>query len=58
MASDTTRYTNKVFMTGALPLLKTIANDVPELKNVHTITLSYTFFPIDAKPLAAAAPIV
>ena len=25
MASDTTRYTNKVFMTGALPLLKTIA---------------------------------
>ena len=22
MASDTTRYTNKVFMTGALPLLK------------------------------------
>ena len=32
MASDTTRYTNKVFMTGALPLLKTIANDVPELK--------------------------
>ena len=32
MASDTTRYTNKVFMTGALPLLKTIADDVPELK--------------------------
>lgn len=32
MASDETRYTNKVFMAGALPLLKTIANDVPELK--------------------------
>lgn len=32
MASDVTRYTNKVFMAGALPLLKTIASDVPELK--------------------------
>lgn len=32
MASDVTRYTNKVFMAGALPLLKTIATDVPELK--------------------------
>ena len=32
MPSDETRYTNKVFMAGALPLLKTIANDVPELK--------------------------
>jgi cytochrome c oxidase assembly protein subunit 11 len=29
--------------------------DVPELKNMTTITLSYTFFPIDvAKPVAAA----
>ena len=28
MASDETRYTNKVFMAGALPLLKTIATDV------------------------------
>jgi cytochrome c oxidase assembly protein subunit 11 len=29
--------------------------DVPELKNITTITLSYTFFPIDvAKPVAAA----
>jgi cytochrome c oxidase assembly protein subunit 11 len=29
--------------------------DVPELKNVKTITLSYTFFPIEAeKPVAAA----
>lgn len=28
--------------------------DVPELKDIRTITLSYTFFPIDAKPLAAA----
>lgn len=32
MSSDTTRYTNKVFMAAALPLLKTIATDVPELK--------------------------
>ena len=32
MPSDETRYTNKVFMAGALPLLKTIAADVPELK--------------------------
>lgn len=32
MPSDQTRYTNKVFMAGALPLLKIIANDVPELK--------------------------
>ena len=32
MPSDEVRYTNKVFMAGALPLLKTIANDVPELK--------------------------
>lgn len=32
MASDETRYTNKVFMAAALPLLKTIATDVPELK--------------------------
>ena len=29
--------------------------DVPELKNVKTITLSYTFFPIETqKPVAAA----
>ncbi|MBL8581517.1 MAG: cytochrome c oxidase assembly protein [Rhizobiaceae bacterium] len=29
--------------------------DVPELKDIKTITLSYTFFPIDtARPLAAA----
>ena len=32
MASDETRYTNKVFMAGALPLMKTIATDVPSLK--------------------------
>ena len=32
MPSDEVRYTNKVFMAGALPLLKTIANDVPEIK--------------------------
>lgn len=31
MASDKTRYTNKVFMAGALPLMKVIATDVPEL---------------------------
>jgi cytochrome c oxidase assembly protein subunit 11 len=30
--------------------------DVPELKNVKTITLSYTFFPIDAEKPVAAAP--
>ncbi|WP_157014982.1 cytochrome c oxidase assembly protein [Mesorhizobium xinjiangense] len=30
--------------------------DVPEMKNVHTITLSYTFFPLeDEKPLAESA---
>ena len=30
--------------------------DVPELKDVETITLSYTMFPIDGvKPVAAAA---
>ena len=29
-------------------------DDVPELKNMKSITLSYTFFPIDAeKPVAA-----
>ncbi|MBX3596961.1 MAG: cytochrome c oxidase assembly protein [Rhizobiaceae bacterium] len=28
--------------------------DVPELKDIRTITLSYTFFPIETKPLAAA----
>ncbi|MGN1328674.1 MAG: hypothetical protein ACI4V4_03135 [Eubacterium sp.] len=32
MASDTTRYTNKIFMAAALPLLKTIAEDVPEMR--------------------------
>jgi len=30
--------------------------DVPELKNITTITLSYTFFPIDAAKPVAAAP--
>jgi cytochrome c oxidase assembly protein subunit 11 len=30
--------------------------DVPELKNVHTITLSYTFFPTDGDGPLAAAP--
>ena len=29
MASDETRYTNKIFMAAALPLMKTIATDVP-----------------------------
>ena len=30
--------------------------DVPELKDIKTITLSYTFFPIEAeKPVAAGA---
>lgn len=33
MPSDEVRYTNKVFMAGALPLMKTIATDVPELKS-------------------------
>lgn len=28
--------------------------DVPELKNIQTITLSYTFFSIDTKPLESA----
>jgi hypothetical protein len=32
MPSDEVRYTNKVFMAGALPLMKTIASDVPQLK--------------------------
>ena len=32
MPSDDVRYTNKVFMAGALPLMKTIATDVPALK--------------------------
>lgn len=32
MPSDEVRYTNKVFMAAALPLMKTIATDVPELK--------------------------
>ena len=32
MASDETRYTNKIFMAAALPLMKTIATDVPNLK--------------------------
>ena len=32
--------------------------DQPELKDIKTITLSYTFFPIEPKPLAAAAAIV
>ncbi len=32
MASDETRYTNKIFMAAALPLMKTIATDVPELR--------------------------
>lgn len=32
--------------------------NVPELKNIHTITLSYTFFPIDdGKPQTSAAAI-
>lgn len=31
-------------------------DDVPELKNVRTITLSYTFFPIDGDGPLAAAP--
>lgn len=31
MSSDETRYTNKVFMAAALPLMKNIATDVPEL---------------------------
>lgn len=41
MSSNETRYTNKVFMAGALPLMKTIATDVPELakkfKGVHAV---------------------
>lgn len=33
-------------------------DDVPELKSTKTITLSYTFFPIDQKaPVAAQAPL-
>lgn len=32
--------------------------DVPELKDVHTITLSYTFFPIEGEKPVAAAPSV
>lgn len=32
--------------------------DAPELKDIHTITLSYTFFPVDKPtPLANAAPV-
>lgn len=31
MSSDKSRYTNKIFIAGALPLLKTIATDVPEM---------------------------
>lgn len=31
MSTDETRYANKVFMAGALPLLKVIATDVPSL---------------------------
>jgi cytochrome c oxidase assembly protein subunit 11 len=31
--------------------------DVPELKNVKTITLSYTFFPIEGPKPVAAAPV-
>jgi cytochrome c oxidase assembly protein subunit 11 len=30
--------------------------DVPELKNIKTITLSYTFFPIDGQEPVAVAP--
>jgi cytochrome c oxidase assembly protein subunit 11 len=30
--------------------------DMPELKNITTITLSYTFFPIDGEKPVAAAP--
>lgn len=30
--------------------------NVPELKNLHTITLSYTFFPIDTPKPVAVAP--
>ena len=30
--------------------------DVPELKNIETITLSYTFFPINAEQPVAAGP--
>ena len=37
MASDTTRYTNRCY-DRALPLLKTIANDVPELKRIEAST--------------------
>lgn len=39
MPSDDVRYTNKVFMAGALPLMKTIATDVPALKkNLRVLT--------------------
>ena len=30
--------------------------DVPELKDLRTITLSYTFFPIEGEKPMAAAP--
>ncbi len=31
--------------------------DAPETMNINTITLSYTFFPLDKEPLAAAATV-
>lgn len=33
MASNETIYTNRIFMNAALPLLKTIASDVPEIRS-------------------------
>ncbi|MCD7723376.1 MAG: hypothetical protein LUH82_05445 [Clostridiales bacterium] len=42
MSSDESRYTNKIFMAGALPLLKTIATDVPEMaKKFHGVNAVY-----------------
>ena len=46
MASDATRYTNKVFMAAALPLMKTIATDVPELKKKFGVFCFFCFLNI------------
>ncbi len=49
MPNEETRYANKVFMAGALPLMKIIATDVPELRRLFKIPKINAVYQVSAK---------